>query len=82
MKINTTTNPMRPSEEIKMYPWLGMMNNMVVVLFLRECVGTVINHRDPLNYPLGTHRSTWLMDDFVPYYGEIRIESEKGGYAK
>lgn len=76
MKISTTTNPMKIREQ-RTYPWLGVMSNLVVVLFSKEKVGTVVNQMDLPNYPLGTHQTTWEMDCFQPYYGEVRIMSEQ-----
>lgn len=64
------------TNEAAKYPFLGKGNKNdkdVVVLFTEEGVGTVVYAS--IEYKLGYHSNGWLMCNFIPFTGAIKLES-------
>lgn len=73
MKIDTfTIGSDKQKQGEREYPWVGIHGGMVVAFSEPHC-GTVINKYTSSPYTFGDHRTDWLMHDFAPYNGELKI---------
>lgn len=68
MAVRVVASPSIPSKIS--YPWLGT-DGFRVVLFARPGVGTVVGGGDKI----ASHHSTWKMEAFREYDGEITLSS-------
>lgn len=77
MNIRSFTNPSSPLfKDDRTYPWLGVGEDLTVVLFSEIGIGTTLNQFNN-NRPMGEHRTDWVMSKFEPFYGEIKLMSTR-----
>lgn len=72
MKISSFTNLAEKSVNTMEFPWVGIGKNATVVAFSERYQGTVINRLNS-NYPFGSYRTDWKMEEFKPFIGELKI---------
>lgn len=59
------------------YPslWISTVDPTMVVLFTGPKNGTVITKPKSNRYLLGSHSAGFIMAEFVPYSGSVRLEN-------
>jgi hypothetical protein len=75
MKYTIKDNTPPPPYE---YPMLMIDNDKeMIVLMTVDGVGTVITHyKDKAPWPVGHHATTWSMECFKPFNGEVTLAND------
>lgn len=55
------------------FPWIGNNKFGVVVLFYDKNAGIALSETD--YYRVGDHTTTWNMEDFYPFEGEVILSN-------
>jgi len=65
----------KEKSETKEYPWIGITENGVIVLFFDFQKGIFITSENHNIYSLGEYRDNWTESNYKPFTGEIVLSN-------
>ena len=69
----TVTADIKDEASLPEYPFLGVTERGLIVLFPKECKGTVLFVGNILGYSVAEYSENWNMNNFKQFIGSITL---------